>query len=109
MICSGAEPRCPEYYSCNDDRHCDYGGAAITYSPAEPVANEPVTFTAHFFYNKTRTRADWLFDMNGLAQQAQGETATVMFTSRGEVTAGFVAEYADEAGPQQAMVKVTIH
>jgi len=109
LLCADAEPKCPDWYSCLDDKHCEYASVEITYSPTELVANLPVTFTAHFFADRPREMASWLFDMNGSAVQAQGETATVMFPSPGAVRAGFIVKYANEATPYQAAIRLTIH
>lgn len=109
LQCSATEPTCPEWYSCVDDAHCNYGSVQITYSPTEPVANQAVTFTARFFDDREREMTSWGFDMNGTFQQAQGVSATVTFPSPGGVRAGFLVKYYNEAGPYEAAVRLTIH
>jgi hypothetical protein len=108
LLCSAAEPRCPQWYSCVDDVHCEYGSMDIRYSPSVPVVNEPVTFTALFFDDRRREQESWGFEMNGSVQSFTGESATVSFTSAGEVRAGFLAKYYNEAAPYQAAVRLTI-
>jgi hypothetical protein len=50
-----------------------------------------------------------MFDINGTAMQAQGETVTVTFPSPGAVRVGFVVKYAHEAGPYQAAIRLAVH
>jgi hypothetical protein len=109
MLCAETGPACPDWYACVDDRHCDYTGLAITYSPAEPKANEPVTFTGQFFVDKPRRAHDWLFETSSGIGQAEGDTATYTFQNPGVVTAVFTAAYADESTAMQTQLDLTIH
>lgn len=110
LLCAATEPQCPQWYSCVNDKHCQYGGAEITYSPTEIVANQPVIFTARLFDNdRTPEMAHWGFDLNGNYQPAEGMSATVTFPAPGALRVGFLLKYFGSANEYQTALRLTVH
>jgi hypothetical protein len=107
MLC-GANDACPDWFYCSGGMYCAYTGLDITYTPATPVANQPVTFTGHFFEDKPRRAADWLFETSSGVPMVDGETATMTFEYPGQVTAVFTAAFEGEGTAYQTQLKLTI-